>query len=122
MEMNSGTKRSNAPVFWLLFGAGGMLSALLGPVLVLVTGIAAPMGLILSPDTLSYAHVTGLAHSWIGKLFLFAAIALFLWHSGHRILHSLHDLRVHVGPSVRLACYGIPLVATLVTAYLLVIL
>ena len=33
-------KRSNAPVFWLLFGAGGMLSALLGAMLVFITGIA----------------------------------------------------------------------------------
>jgi fumarate reductase subunit D len=29
-------KRSNAPIFWLLFGAGGMLSALLGTALVLI--------------------------------------------------------------------------------------
>lgn len=120
--MKAATQRSNAPVFWLLFGAGGMLSALLGPVLVLVTGISVPMGLILSPDALSYAHVTGLVHSWLGKLFLFAVIVLFLWHAGHRILHSLHDLRVHGGTSVKLACYGIPLAATLVTAYILVIL
>ena len=33
--------RSNQPVFWLLFGAGGMLSALFGVGLVFVTGIAA---------------------------------------------------------------------------------
>ena len=32
-------KRSNAPIFWLLFGAGGMLSALLGTALVLITGL-----------------------------------------------------------------------------------
>ena len=37
-------RRSNAPVFWLLFGAGGMLSALLGAALVSITGIAAPLG------------------------------------------------------------------------------
>ena len=35
-------KRSNAPVFWLLFGAGGMLSALFGTALVFLTGIATP--------------------------------------------------------------------------------
>jgi fumarate reductase subunit D len=37
-------KRSNAPIFWALFGAGGMLSALLGPMLVFITGIAVPLG------------------------------------------------------------------------------
>ncbi|MEI6722867.1 MAG: fumarate reductase subunit D, partial [Betaproteobacteria bacterium] len=31
-------KRSNAPIFWSLFGAGGMLSALTGPALVFITG------------------------------------------------------------------------------------
>ena len=36
-------RRSNAPVFWLLFGAGGMLCALLGPVLVFITGLAVPL-------------------------------------------------------------------------------
>ena len=38
-------KRSIAPVFWLLFGAGGMLAALAGPALVLITGLAAPTGI-----------------------------------------------------------------------------
>ena len=36
-------KRSNAPIFWLLFGAGGMLSALLGSMLIFITGIARRM-------------------------------------------------------------------------------
>ena len=36
--------RSNAPIFWLLFGAGGMLSALLGAALVGITGLAGPLG------------------------------------------------------------------------------
>ena len=43
-------KRSNAPIFWLLFGAGGMLAALLGPVLVAITGIAVPLGWPLRAD------------------------------------------------------------------------
>ena len=43
-------KRSNAPIFWLLFGAGGMLSALFGTALVFITGIAVPLGWPLRPD------------------------------------------------------------------------
>ena len=38
-------KRSNKPIFWSLFGAGGMLSALAGPALVFITGIAVPLGM-----------------------------------------------------------------------------
>ena len=32
-------KRSSQPPFWLMFGAGGMLSALIGWMLVLITGM-----------------------------------------------------------------------------------
>ncbi len=117
--MNINLKRSNAPVFWLLFGAGGMLSALVGPVLVFITGIAVPLGLLLPRDTLSYTHVHALAHSWIGGLFLFAVVMLFFWHAGHRIYHSLHDLGMHTGITTKLFCYGLPLIATLVTVYAL---
>ncbi|HEX6550905.1 MAG TPA: fumarate reductase subunit FrdD, partial [Gammaproteobacteria bacterium] len=62
-------KRSNAPVFWLLFGAGGMLSALAGPALVFITGIAAPLGL-LPAGSFSYEHMLMFAHSWLGGIFL----------------------------------------------------
>ena len=111
-------KRSNAPVFWLLFGAGCMLSALAGPALVLITGIAVPLGLLPS-DALSYQHMLGFVHSWLGGIFLFAIVTLFFWHAGHRILHSLHDLGVYAGTVAKLVCYGLPLLATVATAYLL---
>ncbi|MDE2092058.1 MAG: fumarate reductase subunit FrdD [Gammaproteobacteria bacterium] len=113
-------QRSNAPVFWLLFGAGGMLSALVGPILVFITGIAVPLGLLLPADTLSYPHVLTFVRSWIGGLFLFAVVMLFLWHAGHRIFHSLHDLGIRTGIGAKLFCYGVPLVATLATVYMLV--
>lgn len=117
--MKTELKRSNAPIFWLLFGAGGMLAALVGPVLVVITGLAVPLGIGLPADTLSYAHVLGFARSWLGMLFLLAVVALFLWHAGHRIFHSLHDLGVHPGVTVKLICYGLPLLATLATGYVL---
>ena len=120
MDMKINMQRSNAPVFWLLFGAGGMLSALVGPMLVFITGIAVPLGLLLSKDSLSYPHVLAFTHSWIGAAFLFAVVVLFFWHAGHRIFHSLHDLGIHTGVVAKLFCYGLPLIATLITVYALV--
>lgn len=49
-------KRSNEPIFWSLFGAGGLLAALIGPALVFITGIAVPL-VLMNPDTMSYAHM-----------------------------------------------------------------
>ena len=62
-------KRSNEPIIWLLFGAGGMLSALVAPVLVLITGLLVPLGL-LSKDVMSYQRVLAFAHNPLGKLVL----------------------------------------------------
>jgi fumarate reductase subunit D len=109
-------KRSNAPLLWLPFGAGGLLAALLGPMLVFITGIAVPLGWPLRPDGLSYARVHALAqHGW-GKGFLFLLVALFAWHAVHRIFHSLHDLGIHAGVAGKLLCYGAALAITLVGA------
>ncbi len=113
-------KRSRAPIFWLLFGAGGMLSALLGPMLVFLTGIAAPLGWPPTSGQLGYTHVRGLAQHPAGKALLFAVIALFAWHAAHRIFHSLHDLGFHKGLLAKLACYGGALAVTVVAAVSLI--
>jgi fumarate reductase subunit D len=97
---------SNAPVVWLLFGAGGMLAALLGPMLVFITGIAVPLGWTLPPDLISYPRALAFAQHWAGKAFLAAVIVLFAWHAAHRIFHSLHDLGVPTGAVAKLGCYG----------------
>lgn len=112
-------KRSNAPIFWGLFGAGGMIAALFGTMLVFITGIAVPMGLLLPANTMSYPKMLAFAQNFIGKGFIFVVIALMLWHAGHRIFHSLHEIGIHPGFFARLICYGGPLVATLISAALL---
>jgi succinate dehydrogenase subunit D len=111
-------KRSNAPIFWSLFGAGGLLSALIGPALVFITGIAAPTGLL--PDLLSYPHALAFARAGAGKAFLFLVVSLFLWHGAHRIFHSLHDLGVHTGTLAKLSCYGLAFAGTAAAAVTLV--
>jgi len=99
-------KRSHAPIFWLLFGGGGMLAALLGAMLVFITGVAVPLGWPLPADLLSYPRVLAFAQHGIGKAFLLVVIVLFAWHAAHRILCSLHDVGIHKGLVAKLACYG----------------
>ena len=113
-------RRSNEPVFWVLFGAGGMLSALTGVALVFVTGIGVPLALWLSPDLMSYANMLAFAQHWFGKLAIFAVIALFLWHATLRILLLLHDFGIRAGPAAALVGNGLALLCTLAAAYLLI--
>ena len=113
-------KRSNAPIFWSLFGAGGMLSALIGPALVFVTGIAVPLGFLLGTDAMSYPRMIHFAGNWAGKGFVFAVIALFLWHATHRIFHSLHDLGIRTGPLATTLCYGGAFAGTAIALFVLV--
>ena len=110
-------KRSNAPIFWGLFGAGGMLSALLGAMLVFITGVAAPLGWLLPSDTLSYPHMLAFTQHWAGKGCAFVIIALFAWHAAHRLFHSLHDIHLPTGPRTKLLCYGSALAITLLDGF-----
>lgn len=111
-------KRSNKPVFWSLFGAGGMLAALVGPMLVFITGIAIPAGL-LPRETMRYENVLALAQNGLGKIAILLVISLFLFHGMHRLYHTLHDFGVSIGPGIKALCHGFAFVATLFAAYLL---
>ncbi len=115
-------KRSHEPVFWMLFGAGGMVSALVGPVLVFMTGIAIPLGLLLPKDTLRFERVLALAQHPLGKLALLLVITLFLFHGCHRLLHSLHDLGVRTGAAAPWCFYGFAASGSLAAAMLLLVL
>ena len=108
-------KRSNKPIFWSLFGAGGMLSALTGPALVFITGIAVPLGVV----NLGYERALGFAQNGLGKLAIFVLISLFLFHGCHRLYHCLHDFGIHVGAGIKAAFHGFAFLGTLVTAALL---
>lgn len=110
-------KRSNAPIFWALFGAGGMLSALTGPALVFITGLAVPLGLLVAPELMNYEPMLGFAQHILGKLFILAVIVLYLWHAAHRIYKSLHDIGIHPSRASRLACYGTAMVGSLLAVY-----
>jgi fumarate reductase subunit D len=113
-------KRTNEPVVWVLFGAGGMLSALIGPVLIFITGIAVPLGL-LTQRAMDYGTMLAFARNPAGKLLILAVISLFLFHVCHRMFHSLHDIGVPAGVWTRRWFYGAALAGTIMAVLLLVI-
>ena len=94
--------RSNKPILWLPFAAGGLVAALIIPVLILITGVLMPLGVA----SLSYDKMLAFAHNPLGKLILFGVIAFPAWHAGHRLRMTAHDLGLGGGALVKVVCYG----------------
>jgi fumarate reductase subunit D len=94
--------RSNKPILWLPFAAGGLAAALIIPVLILITGILMPLGILPLP----YEKMAAFAHNPLGKLILFGAVALPAWHAAHRLRMTAHDLGLGGGAAVQAVCYG----------------
>lgn len=98
--------RSHEPIFWGLFGAGGMLTAFFTPIMILITGVLIPLG-IMSSDDLNYDKVYAFASSWYGAIIVLVLVALPLWHTLHRIFHGLHDIGIKRGRDwQQVICYG----------------
>ncbi|MDP6430004.1 MAG: hypothetical protein QF393_18470 [Rhodospirillales bacterium] len=109
---------SHKPIVWSLFAGGGTFAAFLTPVMILITGLALPLGL-LAPDVLSFAHMSALLAAPITKGLVFLAIFLPAWHAAHRLRITAHDFGVRADAVVMVVCYGLALVGTLATGYYL---
>jgi fumarate reductase subunit D len=78
------------PLIWTLFGGGMLVGGLLLPAIVLVLGIAGPLGWT-PPEALSFARVHALAAHPIGRLVALAAVALPVWAGAHHLRHLWID-------------------------------
>lgn len=94
--------KSNKPIVWGLFAAGGTLTAFFLPALVLITLLAA-LGYV--PDLLAYENMRAFAEHWFGKLVLFFIVFLSLWHAAHRLRITLHDFGVRGDTAVASIVY-----------------
>ncbi|MBI3935008.1 MAG: fumarate reductase subunit D [Acidobacteria bacterium] len=111
--------KSNEPIWWALFSAGGVVAAFLIPIHIFLTGIAWPLG-ILPEQALEYTRVQTLLSHPIARLYCFVLISLPLFHWAHRFRFTLIDLGLHGGKTLlAMLCYGTAIVATVASAVLL---
>jgi succinate dehydrogenase subunit D len=106
------------PLLWLLFSAGGTVAALLLPVHLFLTGLAFPLGWLEAPR---FEVLHGLLTHSLIRLYLFGLISLPLFHWAHRFRYTLYDgLQLkHLTELIAVLCYGVALVGTVMTGYLL---
>ncbi len=111
-------KRHPEPLLWMLFSAGGMLSGMLMPVLLLMFGIAFPLGWLAAP---TYEQMTGIMSNPVTRLVLVSLCALSLFHWAHRFRHTLYDgLQIkHLNEVIAVLSYGAAVVGSGLAAYLL---
>ena len=98
------TKRRIEPILWLLFSAGGVLAAVFLPILVVLFGLAIPLGWV-QPD---YDHLHAVVSHWLTRLVVLGLVVLLLFHWAHRFKYTLiHGLQLaRVGTPISVLCYG----------------
>jgi fumarate reductase subunit D len=111
-------RKTLEPMLWTLFSAGGVVAALLVPILLFLFGLAIPLGWIAPPE---YSHLFSLLQNPLTRLVLFFLCLLGLFHAAHRFRYTLYDgLQIkHLNEVINVLCYGGAIVGSLLAAYLL---
>jgi fumarate reductase subunit D len=108
--------KSNKPVVWFPFAAGGTVIAFCMPVIVLL-GFLAALGHV--PPGLSYERLHAFASGGLGKLLLFGVIALSLWSSAHRLRCTCYDFGLRADMLIATVLYIAAIVGSIATAVFL---
>ena len=77
---------STEPSLWALFGARGLLAALLVPILLLLFGVLYPLGWVGAPN---YPHLLAVLRHPLTCIVLLALRVLALFHWAHRFRYTL---------------------------------
>src|SRR5262245_39422908 len=109
-------KRSIEPLLWTLFSAGGVMAALLIPVLLLLFGLAFPLGWLTPP---SHEYLLTVLRNPVTRVVVFLLCMLSLFHWAHRFRYTLYDgLQIkHLDELINPFCYGGAIVGSVVAAY-----
>jgi len=112
-------RKSNDAIWWSLFAAGGVVSALFIPVLILISGIVIPFTAT-GKDAFLYDRIHGAVTNPITRILIFCLIIFPFFHFAHRFRSILIDIGFSkFRPAISVVCYGSAIVGTLVTALVL---
>jgi len=110
-------KQRVEPYVWLAFSGGGVMAAVFLPILILVFGLAVPLGWI-DP---SYAHLRAVVGNPVTFVVLLGLFVLMLVHSAHRFRYTLYDgLQLKRRRTVAVLCYGAAVVGSVAAVLVLV--
>lgn len=112
--------RSNKPIIWGLFAAGGTLSAFIFPAVVFVIGFGVTLGFY-GADAFSFDRMQALVANPLGKLCVFAPVFFIIWHAAHRLRITAHDFGIRGDGVVSIICYGTAGIGTIAMIYALFI-
>lgn len=101
---------SNEPFFWALFSAGGMVLALLLPVLIVLTGFVLPA------EGIEFSRLDSLFGNVLVRLAVLVFAFLTLMHWANRFRHTVVDMG---GASVGVLSYLVAVGGTVAAAILL---
>ena len=113
------SKRYPEPFLWLLFSAGGVMSAMLMPALLLLFGILFPLGWVTAP---THERILIVLSNPVSRLALVALSVLTCFHWAHRFRHTLYDgLQIkHLNEVIAIVSYGVAVAGSAAAVYLVV--
>jgi fumarate reductase subunit D len=98
------TRRRVEPLVWLTFSGGGVVAAVVLPILALLFALAFPLGWVTPPD---HDHLLAVAGHPVTAVLLLGMFVVMLVHSAHRFRYTLYDgLQVKMKTTVAVVCYG----------------
>src|SRR5882762_184580 len=108
-------RRAPEPFLWLLFSSGGLVAAFTIPILLLLFGLAIPLGLV----TVDYEHLRAVILHPLTRLVLFGFCVLCLFHWAHRFRYTVYDGLQVKSRLIIVICYGGAIIGTLLAGYVL---
>jgi len=106
--------KTNKPVIWALFAAGGTVAAFVLPAIVFSLTIGVAQNWV-QPEQFSYDRLAAILQSPFAKIVVFGMVAVMLWHAAHRMRITAHDLGIYADRLVALICYGAAAVGSVAT-------
>ena len=106
---------SNEPFFWALFSAGGVATAFLIPVLIVLTGFLVPAGAV------EFSRLEDLFGNPLVRLVVFGVAFLAFMHWANRFRHTLVDMGLKsLHTPISILTYLVAIAGTVWAAVLLV--